>query len=139
MAEYHYVRRSAASTGAVNVAIAVDLPIDSTASTPITSPGGVIKQIAFSHCLPAAVVATSGVVWSIRIAGAAVVNGPQDIDVGSIHEGASDTAVYLIPPGQNRIDVNIPLKVNLPVTVQAFMNGLDTGTQMVQVELVIEA
>jgi len=40
-------------------------------------------------------------------------------------------------PGLNRFKVAIPLKVNLPLVVQAFWNGLDSGTQMVQVELVI--
>jgi len=139
MTELHIVRRSAASTSAVNLAVAVDLPIDSTAATPITSPGGTIVEIAFSHCNPAAEVATAGVVFSLRVSGAAVMDGPQDIDCGSWQTGATSTALtQLVTPGMNRTKVNIPLKVNLPLVLQAFWNGLDTGTQMVQVEIVIQ-
>src|SRR3990172_9286884 len=95
MTELHIVRRSAASTSAVNLAVAVDLPIDSTAATPITSPGGTITEIAFSHCNPAAEVATAGVVFALRIGGAAVMDGPQDIDCGS---GATGRACTAPPP-----------------------------------------
>jgi len=140
MSEYHIVRRTAASTAAVNVAIACNLPIDSTAATPITSPGGVIKEIAFSHSNPAAEVATAGVSYALRIGGAAVINGPQDFDCGSWQTGATSTALtQLVHPGLNRFKVNIPLKVNLPLVLEVFMNGLDTGTQMAEVEIVIEA
>jgi len=138
MAELHIVRRTAASAAAVNTAVAVDLPIDSTAATPITSPGGMIVELAVSNGFAGAEAASTGVVNAIRIGGAAVLDGPQDIDTGSSYIGATSTAFQVLQGGMNRIKVNIPLKVNLPLVVQAFWNGVDIGTPMVQVELVIQ-
>jgi hypothetical protein len=135
----HIVRRSAASTAAVNVAVAIDLPIDSTAATPITSPGGAITEIAVSVGFAGAEAASTGTVLAVRLSGAAVIDGPQDIDAGQAMIGATSTAFQVLSGGLNRIKLDPPiqLKVNLPLVVQGFQNGVDTGTQMYQVELVI--
>jgi hypothetical protein len=139
MTVQHIIRRSAASTAAVNVAVAIDLPIDSTAATPITSPGGAITEIVCAVTSTGAEVASVGAVFSVRISGAAVMDGPQDIDAGQAQIGASSTAFQNLQGGLNRIKLDPPiqLKVNLPLVLTGFMNGADTGTQMYQVELVI--
>ena len=134
----HIVRRSAASTGAVNVAVAVDLPIDSTASTPITSPGGEIIEMAVDVVNTAQQIADAGVVWSIRLSGAGLRDGPQDFTCGAHKDGTTSTDAQ-VSQGQNRIILDPPLglKVNQPIVIQVFWNGVDIGTPMAQVELVI--
>lgn len=133
----HIVRRSAASTAAVNTAVAVDLPVDSTASTPITSPGGRIQEISATIVNTAAGAAPGGVVYSIRIAGTALLEGPQDFDLGGQNDGTTSTADNL--PMHTRFGVDLPLRANQPLTVQVFWNGVDVGTPMAQVELVIQS
>lgn len=137
MVRTHVVRRTAASATAVNTAVACDLPIDSTASTPITSPGGTITEIAFDAVNTAAGAAPGGVVFAVRIGGAAVVGGPQDFAMGSQNDGTTSTADNL--GVSKRFPVSIPLIVNQPLTVQVFWNGVDIGTPMAQVELRIDS
>ena len=137
MVTAHIVRRSAASTAAVNTAVAVDLPIDSTAATPVTSPGGEIIEISATFVNTAAGAAPGGVDWSVRLSGAAMQDGPQDFDMGGQNDGTTSTADNL--PSSRRIILDPPLRliVNQPLVIQAFWNGVDVGTPMAQVELVI--
>jgi len=138
MTVQHIVRRSAASAAAVNTAVAVDLPIDSTAATPITSPGGHITEIATVVVPTGAEVASEGAVFAIRLSGAALPDGPQDFSCGFVRHGATSTgAVIDQAPSVRKVD--LPLKVNLPLVIQAFWNGVDIGTPMAQVELTIES
>ena len=137
MTVQHIVRRSAASAAGVNTAVAVDLPIDSTAPTPITSPGGHITEISANVVRTGAEVASESVLWSIRLSGAAVIDGPQDFNLGGYTNGATSTGLAVTP--HERFKVDIPLKVNLPLVVQVFWNGVDVGTPMAQVELKIES
>ena len=139
MTVQHIVRRSAASTAAVNTAVAVDLPIDSTAATPITSPGGNITEIVADFVRTGAEVASESVLWSIRLSGAALPDGPQDFSFGGMTNGASSTALIPTPPNRRVLGSPLALKVNLPLVIQAFWNGVDVGTPMAQVELVIES
>ena len=138
MVEYHIVRRTAASTTGVNTAVACDLPIDSTAATAIVSPGGVIKRIVFCLVRTGAEVASESIVTSVRLSGGAVQGGAQDFCFGGQTNGATSTASAQFIPSEVR-DVNISLNLNLALTVQVFWNGVDIGTPMGQVELVIEA
>ena len=133
----HIIRRSAASTAAVNTAVAVDLPIDSTAATPITSPGGEIIEIAGTFVNTAAGAAPGGVVWSVRLSGAALPDGPQDIDMGGQNDGTTSTADNLPSSKRVILEPSLRLIVSQPLVVQAFWNGVDVGTPMAQVELVI--
>jgi len=133
----HIVRRSAASAAAVNTAVPVDLPIDSTAATPITSPGGEIVEIVADFVRTGAEVASESVLWSVRLSGAAIPDGQQDFSCGGLTNGASSTGIVQTPSTRIVLDPTIKLKVNQPLVVQAFWNGVDIGTPMAQVELVI--
>jgi len=121
----------------VNTAVAVDLPIDSTASTPITSPGGEIIELAADFVRTGAEVASESVLWSVRLSGAAMKDGPQDFSFGGLTNGASSTGIVNTPPNRLILDPPLGLKKNQPLVVQAFWNGVDIGTPMAQVEVVI--
>ena len=133
----HIVRRTAASAAAVNTAVAVDLPIDSTAATPITSPGGELIEICADFVNTIQQIADAGVLWSVRLSGAAMLDGPQDFTFGAHKDGTTSTDAQ--PTNARRIILDPPLKliVNQPLVIQAFWNGVDIGTPMGQVELVI--
>jgi len=137
MTVQHVVRRSAASAAAVNTAVDVNLPIDSTAATPITSPGGEIVEIAVDVVNTIQQIADAGVVWSIRLSGAAIPDGQQDFTAGSHKDGTTSTDAQAMQGRRILLDPTIKLKVNQPLVVQVFWNGVDIGTPMAQVELTI--
>ena len=118
MTEYHIVRR--------------------TAATAIVSPGGRIKGIVFTLIRTGAEVASESVMGSVRLSGGAIDGGAQDFGFGGQTNGATSTASAQFIPAETR-SCNIVLNLNLALTIDVFWNGVDIGTPMGQVELIIEA
>lgn len=122
-----YVTRDIDGTFAVDAPTALITTGPDTTNT-IQVPTGFsrISAIVASVTLDAAVVASKGSNFVLRLGGSALAQ-VQDIPIAGIRVGASETGTVVSNPFV--LAVNIPVQPGNQVNIQVYYTGTDTGTQ----------
>lgn len=141
MPQYH-ITRTDQMTQAVNTFAAVDTNPDGTSGGAITVPQSV-SRISKIRCVLSASAETatdSGGVVTLRLAGAALRDGQQELVIGgytSIAQGTPATGIFT-SDRVTEIDVNLGVITGNQVSLAAAVSGVDPGTPEIGVTLVFE-
>lgn len=133
----YYITRVQGMSQAVNTMAAMTLDAEGATVAAPTVPQGVsgIKQLIVAISASIVAVASAGVTIQLRLSGNGLVQGQQDISIGTLREDTTSTAGAKILPSQV-FDVDIPTTQGNQVGLALAMDGVDPGTPRVSVTLV---
>jgi hypothetical protein len=132
----YYITRRASNASAVNVEVQVNTDADG--NTPgLLVPFGIssIKQIISAIGASITAVAGAGSAQVLRLKGAALIQGQQDLTIGFVREDTTSTGgTHLYQP--QIMNTDIPVTPGQSLSMATLQGGVDPGTPEVEVTLV---